>query len=309
MAVLNCSFSPLVFAELYSLLLRDEVRRDALIERLASQDFDIDWLALMAQEYDAKWRSDTRWLTLETIGDSVLDAEHSIVATWLLAGLRHTGHSYDLSSELRMAVARRAAEEFDGLPPSLPPALSPIVVGWTLGKVVGSVDGSVPVVPAYPLDDPDVHAAYIGLVEHVASLPGDLDLFPELVGSATYVRSAGLAEALAGGEDGPRKAIGKLMAESSLLTPSSLHTRLHRHWSDFVDRRNVLTHVRADGGNMTFVEAADQTRSWQQLKLTVDGITLFVCQAISRQLYNEVPPAVHGDPWEKFIKRDLETWD
>ncbi|ETA05649.1 hypothetical protein V525_17200 [Gordonia alkanivorans CGMCC 6845] len=60
---------------------------------------------------------------------------------------------------------------------------------------------------------------------------------------------------------------------------------------------------------MTFAEATVQSKAWQHLKLTVEGITHFVCQAISGYLYEHMPPPVHGDPWEKFIRRDLETWD
>ncbi|MDH3010074.1 hypothetical protein [Gordonia alkanivorans] len=310
MGSLNCELSALVFAELYQHLLTDQTRRDELLARLETLNVGLEWLSTMAEAYDAKWRAESRWLTAENVDGYVLDVEHAVVATWILAGLRNTGHSHDYSSDLRMSVTERAIREIDDdLPSSLPAALSPAVIGWTLGRVEGSVDGSLPVVPAYPLPDPFVYSAYEGLVEHVIGLPAEVDSLPELAGSATYVRSAGLAEALVGDEGGPQRALDKLMRETSLLTPSNVRTRLQRHWVDFVDRRNVLTHIRADTGGMTFAEATVQSKAWQHLKLTVEGITHFVCQAISGYLYEHMPPPVHGDPWEKFIRRDLETWD
>lgn len=309
MAELNCRLSPLVFAELYRLLLEGDVRDDDLGARLAELRYDIDWFQTAADAYDAKWREAAQWGP-DAIEDNALDPEHAVVATWILAGLRNTGHSLDLSGDLRERIAIRAEEEVPGLELPLPAALTPVVIGWTLGKVAGFVDGSLPVVPAVPHEDEQINAAYMGLVEHVANLPSATHEYPELTGSATFVRSAGLAEALADlGEDGTQqKAVNKLMLDSRSQAPEYVLTRLRSTWErDFVKRRNVLTHVRGRDG-LTFTDAVDGTRTWSHLEQTVAGITQFVCQAISLQLYDAMPPAVHGDPWTKFVERDLKVW-
>ncbi len=247
------------------------------------------------------------WVDADSASGSTVSHQNALLASWLLAGLRNTGPSQYFSGDLRRAVTERALEDVSGLHSPFPSSLVPSVIGWTLGMVVGEVDASFPVVPSTLLGDPELDAAYIGLVEHAASLDGTKDQVPELAGSATYIRSAGLAEAMAG--DGPanlRQAIEKLTLDSRFTAPQEVLTRIQQNWdSRFVDHRNVLTHLRIDQGALTFTAAAAKASTLDHIRLTLEGITQFVCQAVSARLYESRPRDLNGNPWESYLLREL----
>lgn len=90
--------------------------------------------------------------------------------------------------------------------------------------------------------------------------------------------------------------------------PLHLWERLGRHWVPWVDWRNVLTHVRpAEGAGHTFSESAELLQTWERIELTMLGITQFVCQEISQELLDSVPPALRTDPWGSYLRREIET--
>lgn len=308
MAALNCELSPLVFVELYRLLGKRRDLHEGLEERLSVLGLGgLAWLSEAMETYDERWRADLTWIAPDSVAGSVVQYENALLASWLLAGLRHAGPSQDFSSELRRAVAMRALQEVDGLQSPFPAPLTPSVIGWTLGMVVGAVDASFPVLPATLLGDPELDAAYQGLIEHLIVLDGDTEQVPELVASATYIRSAGLAEALAGNDaDGLRRAIEKLLLDSRLLAPQEVLTRIQRNWdSRFVDRRNVLTHLRLDQGELTFTTAAAHVSALDHIRVMLEGITQFVCQAVSARLAEVRPRELQGNPWEGYLRRNL----
>lgn len=309
---LTCTLSPLVFAELYRLLNVDSTRRDDIEERLEELNYGINWLDDAEEAYNGKWLDTAQYITPDTAYDFALTAEHSLLATWILAGLRNTGDSYDFSATVRAAVQERMVTEAPQLEDTRPPSFSPIIRGWTLGMVVGSRDSSLPMVPAHPPSDPHIAAAYCGLVGHVVHL-GEVDEpWPELAGTALYVRTGGLAQALRPAPPHPAKlglshSLNLLMAEARRHLPGSIEEPLRRNWIRWVERRNVLTHIEPDeASGISFSESAAQVRTWDQIKLTILGITQFVCQEISQELQESRPPALRTDPWD-YLRREIQT--
>lgn len=313
MEELKCKLSPLVLAELYRLLLNaGGPLRDTTEERLDELHYDLDWLGDAAEAYNAKWLEFSQYITPETADDLALSVEHSLLATWVIAGLRNTGDSYDFSSTLRTAVQERMVKEAPQLSDTRAASLSPIIRGWTLGMVAGSLDSALPMIPAHPPQDPDIAAAYAGLVEQVLHLGDVEEPWPELAGTALYVRTGGLAQALRPAPPPPAKpglshSLNILMAEARRHLPASIAEPLRRNWIRWVERRNVLTHIESDrSANISFTESAAQVRTWDQIKLTILGITQFVCQEISQELQESRPPALRTDPWD-YLRREVQT--
>ncbi|MEV4465141.1 hypothetical protein AB0J51_16120 [Micromonospora echinofusca] len=318
MGELTCQLSPLVFAELYYLLLANGDLGGELGERLGEIGCDLEWLEARAQDYDAKWCFDAPSLETETADDLALPVEHSVLATWLLAGLRNTGFSDELSSNLVDAVQRRMdtdAPQLDVRPQSL----SPIIRGWTLGMVAGTLDPALPMVLAWYPADPHIRAAYKGLVEQVLHLQDIPEPWPELAGTALYVRTGGLAEALrpapepslGGRKRGLQYSIDLLMVEAKPQAPPHVWDRLRGNWMNWVSRRNILTHVKSsEDSTTTFEDHAAQVRTWYEIYPTVLGITQFTCQEVSLELQEAVPPSLRtNDPWE-YLQYDVKTkWD
>ncbi|WP_396902923.1 hypothetical protein [Mycolicibacterium sp.] len=296
MAELTCKLSALVFAELYRLLGATTVHSDSLDDRLSQLGYDTEWLVEASEAYELKWRSDAIDIDPDTAEDLALPGEHSLLASWLLAGLRNAGHSYDFSADLRAAVQRRMGADAQPLARFRPPSLSPIIRGWTLGRVVSITDPLLPMVPAAYPSDPHITAAYHGLVEHVLHLELLDPPWPELACTATYVRTGGLAEALRPPPSPPpylglSHSIDLLMSEARRHVPTDVYERLRQNWIRWVERRNVLTHVApGNGWDRTFSESAEEVRTWEQLELTILGISQFVFQEVSHELLDSVPP-------------------
>lgn len=312
MAELNCCLSPLVFAELYRLLLSDTRVAKVLDDRLAEIGYDSDWLRDRADDYDAKWRNDASLLEPVTVDDYALPVEHSLLATWLLAGLRNTGESYDLSARLLETVQRRMTSEAP-LVGARPPSLSPVIRGWTLGMVTGALDPSLPMVLAHEPSDPHIAEAYRGLVEQVCHLQGVPEPWPELAGTALLVRTGGLAEALRPSPPPPphrglQYSIDLLLREAKPQAPLHIWERLRVNWINWVARRNVLTHVSPDAvAGLTFAASAAQVRTWYQVETTVLGVTQFICQEVSSELLDTLPHALSHDPWQ-YLQHDVKVW-
>jgi len=313
MAELTCKLSPLVFAELYRLLGLDRTRRDDIEERLEELNYSLEWLGDAADVYSAKWLDDAQYITSDTADGFALSAEHSLLATWILAGLRNTGDSYDFSSTVRTAVQERVAADAPQLEGTRASSLSPIIRGWTLGRVVGLLDSSLPLVPACPPNDAHIAAAYTGLVEHVVHLGDVEEPWPELAGTALYVRTGGLAQALRPPPPPAKLGLGHslnlLMADARRHLPGNIEEILRRNWIRWVERRNVLTHIKSeDPSEMSFSESAEQVRTWDQIKDTVLGITQFVCQEISQELQESRPQALRMDPWSYLLPEVQIEW-
>lgn len=299
---MTCELSPLVYAELYALLLEKTAWTDTVEERLTEGGLDLDWLRDVSEAYRAFWLSVSSDRPARLISD-----EHAHLASWILAALILKEPSDSFSDELRQRVLARYSADMGeevGIPPE---GVGVVVVAWTLAKVVGKFDILLPVIPAvHPADD-DIAAAYDGLVEHVGSLPGSTP-WPEMLGSSTHWRSAGIAESLSPRSD-PNlgAAIGKLVADARRHMPDRKHQAMAKHWNDrnFVSRRNVLTHVKTE--DIAFADAVDKVSDHGEVRPTVAGVTHFVCQRIAAELADpgNLPP--WATKWQG-MQYDINVW-
>ena len=300
---LTCSLSPLVYAELYSLLGARTAWADALEERLEEGGLEHEWLEEAADLYRTYWLSVAEYEPM-----LVLDAEHAHLASWLLAGLLRKGESSEFSADLQRRIRNRYHEDLGSEIGILPDALAVTIVSWTLGKVIGEYDIEYPVVPAVLPADDDVAMAYHGLVEHVAALPKQAP-WPEMLGSATHWRGAGLAESLQP-VDPPNlsTSIGHLVRLARPHMAEHRHAKLEQHWnrSDFVARRKVLTHVRSDGG-VAFAAASKLASDHQGIQPTLAGVTQFVFQRICEELGDPGNRPPWGAKWE-VLQHDITVW-
>jgi hypothetical protein len=300
---MTCELSPLVYAELYALLLDKTAWTDTIEDRLAEGGLDTDWLRDVSEAYRVFWLSVSSDRPARLISD-----EHAHLASWILAALILKEPSDSFSDELRQRVLERYSADTGeevGIPPE---GVGVVVVAWTLTKVVGNFDVFLPVIPAVQPADDDIAAAYDGLVEHVGSLPGSTP-WPEILGSSTHWRSAGIAESLS--PSNPRNlaaSIGQLVADARPHMPQNKHTVVANHWNKngFVERRNVLTHVLSERG-LAFASASTQVSDHQAVRPTVMGVTHFVCQRIAAELADpgNLPP--WGTKWE-VMQYEIAVW-
>ena len=299
----SCELSPLVYAELYALLQDKTAWADTIEDRLDQCGLEMAWLQEASDMYRAFWLSVSADEQMR-----LLDKEHAHLASWLLAALILKDPSDEFSVELRERVRSRYSADRGIQLGILPEGLAVVVVAWTLGKVIGDFDVELPVVPAVPPTDADIAAAYNGLIEHVGALPRPTP-WPEILGSATHWRGAGLAESLSPREPPNLAAsIGQLVSDSRRHMPPYRFDAMSRHWSrgDFVPRRNVLTHVKSDGG-VAFLDAATQASDHQSVRPTVAGITQFVCQHVAAELADPGNQPPWGTKWAT-MQYEITVW-
>lgn len=273
---LNCGLSPLVYAELYKFVRSDRDLLRRTNERLAELGREPDWLDLAVERYDAIWNWEEQFGDVSnTQPGERLDAE---LATWLIAPLRATGPSDDFSKELSSRVRQRVRGRFPS--GALPEWFEVSVIGWTLGRVCGRIDRNTPVVPGDWPTDPDVAAAYRGLLEHVRDLP-EHSPWPEMRGSSIVIRIAGLAEGLY-----PRHNLCATLNKltNDIVFPRALAARLNVGWEDFVRIRNGCAHVRREGGGYGLAELVGRFCDSDAVRDFVQAATYFVCSSVSESL-------------------------
>lgn len=301
MAELACELSPLVYSEYYRMLAGDPSLEEALAIRVRGAGLDDDWLEQAASAYEAKWDAD-RQLGAE-YGVQALTSDHAEFASWILAGVRPTSID-ELGTKLSTAIAQRLADEMPEWLSPIPSAFSPVILGWTFGMVVDAqVDPQLPAIPAQPVRDSNIAAAYQGLVQHVVHLGPIREPWPEVIGTSTFVRGAGIAESLRPGVGGPHAALNQLMADTRRAIPPTLHGQLTRHWTNFVKRRNSVVHIRPySEGEIAFADVMDAADSWDKIRLTVRGITEFVFHEVALELAD---PRSKSDGHWKSLGYDL----
>jgi hypothetical protein len=297
---LSCELSPLVFAELYRMLAGDRTRAELLEERLAEIGRDVSWLEEAAERYEKTWQGNLR--VAISVDDLIaLGPDHSLLASWVLARLRASGSSYEFGDDLRAAVTRRALTEIHSAPHELPSRWKPVVVGWTLGMVVGEVDQNLPVAPAMLPSDPNVRAAYDGLVEHVLHLAATASPWPEMIGTSTFWRGTGLAEGMQPEAANGQQAITQLVIAVRRILPEHMGKQIGQHFSQFAERRNTLSHIADMPNRPRFVDVKEQARDWPQIRLTIMGITQFLCDQIAVELTETASRAVREGTWDQLV--------
>ncbi|MBM2617887.1 hypothetical protein JIG36_20225 [Actinoplanes sp. LDG1-06] len=292
---LNCELSPLVFAELYRMLAGSSAHADLLEERLDEIGQDLSWLTEAADRYEKTWQRDLEFTT------EPLDDAHALLASWLLAPLRAGGSSYDFGVDLRTRVTERVFAEVPQAPSQLPAMWKPVVVGWTLGMVVGDIDQNLPVAPAMLPQDPNVRTAYEGLVEHVLHLSKLTPPWPEMMGTSTFWRGTGLAEGMQPEAENGSSAVTQLVVAVRRGLPEHVGKQIGRHFTQFAERRNTLSHIANKAGQRSFAEVREDAREWEQIRLTIMGITQFLCSQIAVDLTESASRAVREETWEELI--------
>lgn len=314
MAELTCRLSPLVFGALYRLLATDVSAQDLLEDRLRGIELELDWLTAASDAYDEKWDDHRRQLDSGVRPEDLdrLDPSHAILASWTMAALRARGSSDDFNAGLRSKIFQRL--ESDGVDPisfSRREEHCPVVFGWTLGMVVSNdVDLNFPAVPAKPVKNEHIAAAYEGLVIHVAALRTAAEPWPDLLGTSTLVRGAGLAEALRPEAGSARAAIEALLRETARYVPLGVQTTLANHWvrSHLVEKRNAVVHITpTSGGGLAFLDAMHPADTWMKVRPTVQGVAQFIFQEVARELAEE-PSEVRPGLWDQ-LEWDLKVWD
>lgn len=304
---LGARLSPLVFSELYRGLAGDIDLRELLDERLSGIGLERAWLAEAAGIYEAKWVAN-RGTFAATEDTHALSNEHALLASWLLAPLQFRKPSVDFDTALKKVVTQRALDELDGNVTVLPTAFKPAVSSWQLGMVRGHIDSGLPLALAYLPRDKNVSAAYEGLVEHVLLLEKHHEPWPEMLGTATLWRGTGLAEGIQPDSRDAQEAVKQLLSESRHSLPEYMAESLARHFSPITERRNVLSHVADLPGKPKFYELTTVADDWTKVRMTVFGITHFVCSLAAKELNDESSGLVHDNYWQNAAY-ELEVWD
>jgi hypothetical protein len=306
---LRCELSPLVFTVLYRTLAdgKDRTHRGLLADRIAEVDWDSEWFAEAAERYEKTWQGQLKQARTQDDLPGLND-ENALLASWILAALRTTGASYNFGEKLRKDVTERALREIPEAPRALPSQWCPEVAGWTLCMVVGAVDRNLPLAPATLPTDPNVRAAYEGLVEHVLHLGETPTPWPEMLGTSTYWRGTGLAEGLKPEARDGQEAIKQLIVECRYAVPDYLGRRLSQHFEHFTQKRNALSHVADLAGCPRFVDVMEGARDWNQIHLTVLGITQFLGLQVSAELAGAASRVVRPGTWDD-LQWELSTYD
>ena len=304
---LRCEFSPLVFAELYELLGGSRQYRDTLASRLSEIHYAPEWLAEASETYRAKWAQDLAYASPDTIDEFALtQPDHGVLATWLLAGLRNYGSCYELWQDLSERVLNRATRDVPGLRTPLPRSLSPVIYGWTLGRVAGSEE--LPVAPAVLPPEENVQRAFVGFMEHVLLLQSMHSPWPEMAATATYWRGYGIAEGLLPELGNGGAALQQLVNEASRLMAPAMYTDLTRYFQPFNARRQSVSHVAVDASRPLFIEVVDSTREWGHIRMAVVGMTQFVFQEVSKDLFETRPGSIRPGVWERLLPEVRTDW-
>lgn len=174
--------------------------------------------------------------------------------------------------------------------------------------VVGAVDHTLPVAPAMLPRDDNVRAAYVGLVEHVLHLSEVQSPWPEMVGTSTFWRGTALAEGMQPEAANGQQAITQLVIEVRRILPEHMGRLIGKHFSQFAERRNTLSHVAEMPGRLRFVDVKEQARDWSQVRLTILGVTQFLCSQIALELTESASRVVREGTWDD-LKWELIAFD
>ena len=280
--------SPLLIAESYRLLAQARGQAlDALDGRLEELGIDRQWLEVTSDRYERLWLQDV---------DEVAQ-EHGFLPVWLLVVGSDALGPRDFLGDLDEKLAYRCADAGRDRPLSARPVLH----GWVLGRAAAP-DLPTLSLPAVSANDADVHAAFVGLAEHVCALYKPDSVGPELACNAVVWRVAGVLEALG---------TGNIQASSELALRSIsgwITDRQRKAFEavlrDFGDARNALTHVREAGG----FAFRDVLERYQPHDL-VETLTALATLAVFRRVKDEqLDMPASGVAWcLGWIDYDLDT--
>ncbi len=304
---LSCDLSPLAYQALYEAIAAQSDLRSAAVARIKQTGGDQETLHALSSAYNSLWELQLKQAAGNPTKLWPMDERHARLATWLLAFLRRRlkRPSEEFSAHLRKIVADEMHARFGLVTPS--DAFQPTVIAWTLGQVRGRLDVSLPAIPATAISDPDVALAYTGLIVHLLDLQGVDQPWPEVAGSASLWRSAGIIDGLKtqpGYQLAP--AIKEAMQQARDVIPPLVASVLSAHWTEFQVMRNGLTHVWGTSKQYTFRELATRVGQWRDIELSIRGITYFVFSEVSLSVLED--PEFDANQLLDDIFRELSSY-
>lgn len=88
----------------------------------------------------------------------------------------------------------------------------------------------------------------------------------------------------------------------------SQYSQLHRHFEHFNRRRQAVSHIADDASRPSYLEVIDTIKHWGDLRMTVQGMTQFIYQEVSKRLLESPIPASLGrNPWS-YLLPEISIW-
>jgi hypothetical protein len=107
--------------------------------------------------------------------------------------------------------------------------------------------------------------------------------------------------------------MGKIMhTQPRNLSPSALAVErvVDVAWFEepFADQRNTLSHIADKPGKPRFIEVKELARDWDQIRLTVSGVTYLLCAEVAGELTESAARAVRPETWDE-LKWEVMVYD
>ncbi len=281
---LGCELSPLVLSTLYErvLSLKSDNSLVAFSDRAAQLGLDDDWFRSAIDAYRR----------MAELDYPDVHTNHSLLATWLLAGERRNAKLQ--SAELDAEFAALPTTDADH---------QAVLRCWTLGKVALAPDQWGPralAVPACPPADPNVAAAYEGLIRHATAL-ADHGEFGEMAHTAVVFRLHTLVEGILPGTDSPEARFRERLANvRGILTPNEADT-----WRASAEHlyhpRNVMTHLHQGKSPSSFSDYASDYDAVQSVRAPALACALLVFDQVSVEQSEATGPGVIA-----AVERDID---
>ena len=272
---LGCELSPLVFSTLYEGVLNLDSNRSlvAFSDRAAQLRLDDTWFRYAIDAYRR----------MAELDYADMHTNHSLLATWLLAGERRNDKvtSAELDADLAALPTKDAGR-------------NAVLRCWTLGKVALAPDQWGPralAVPACPPADPNVTAAYEGLIRHATALADHGEL-GEMAHTAVIFRLYALVEGILPDTGPPEARFRERLANvRSILTPNEADT-----WRAGAEHlyhpRNGMTPLHQGGSPTSFSNYASEYDAVDSVRDPALACALLVFDQISLEQSEAPGPGV-----------------
>jgi len=100
-----------------------------------------------------------------------------------------------------------------------------------------------------------------------------------------------------------------LLTEAQFGMDRGEHSLLQRQFEHFNRRRQAVSHIANDPSRPTYLETIETIKDWGDLRMTVQGMTQFVCQEVSKRLAEPpIPPSLLRDPWSYLLPQIRTEW-
>jgi len=291
--VTDCRLLPLVLVELYQLVEELRSSDSAVDERCVTAGMDKEAIRDLQDLYEAYWDYQLAY------GLEPLAPPHAQLASWLLAGARHLGPSEPYEAEVMDRVMGRCAT--DGVDPATR-GVKAVLCAWTVGSITTPMANTRwPAIPAFPVDDAHVWAAYVGLLHHLDGLltdppPGR----EELAHSSVVWRLVGISDGLGSlgiDEDESHRQFdnfSRLVAQGRSIVAAATVERFGTAFAELLVDRNALTHLRPWQSYPGFADVVDTYCVLDPVRFIIDAITTFVFNDVTARTEVRPPTAARA---------------